>query len=123
MIQYGFLLKYKWIKILFFGDEAVWVLDRNDLEQFIWVDYLICESLNLDSKDTKNWWNINLEKMSHISAKHAWKIAKKLKVKNLVLIHTHEFNNRVELLVEDAKKEFNWNIIVPNSWDIIEVKQ
>jgi ribonuclease BN (tRNA processing enzyme) len=45
--------------------------------------------------------------MSHISAKHAGKIAKKLKVKNLILVHTHEFENRQELLKNDAKQEFN----------------
>lgn len=121
MIQFGFLLKYNWIKILFFGDEAVWVLEREDLVELAWVDYLICESLNIDSNDIKNWWNINLEKMSHISGKHAWKIAKKLKAKNLILVHTHEFENRVELLKNDAKSEFDWNIIVPKEWEVIEI--
>jgi ribonuclease BN (tRNA processing enzyme) len=119
--QFGFLLKYKWKKILFFWDEAIWVLNRKDLEKFVWVDYLICEALNLDKRDMKKWWDIDLEKICHISAKHAGKIAKKLQVKNLILVHTHEFENRQELLKNDAKQEFNWNIIVPNQWDIVEI--
>ena len=121
MIQFGFLLKYKWIKVLFFWDEAVWVLSRDDLDKFNWVDYLICESLTVDSNDLKNWWKTDLEKMSHISAKTAWKIANKLDVKNLILIHTHELLNREVVLKEDAKQEFYWNIIVPKAWDEIKL--
>jgi len=121
MIQFWFILKYNWIKIVFFWDEAIWVLERNDLEKMKWADYLICESLTLDSNDIKNWWEINLEKMSHISAKQAGKIGKKLEVKNLILIHTHEFvwEDRKKLLKEDAKTEFIWNIIVPDDWEEI----
>jgi len=119
MIQFWFILKYNWIKVVFFWDEAVWVLERNDLEKMKWADYLICESLTLDSNDIKNWWKINLEKMSHISAKYAWNIANKLETKNLILIHTLEFKDRKKLLKEDAETEFSWNIIVPDDWDEI----
>ena len=124
MIQFGFILKYNWIKIVFFWDEAVWVLERDDLDKMKQADYLICEALTIEKNDTKNWWKINLEKMSHISAKTAWKIANKLNVKNLILVHTHEFvwKNRQQLLKEDAKTEFSWNIIVPNQWDEIFLK-
>lgn len=123
MIQFWFILKYRWKKIVFFWDEAVWVLERDDLEKFYWADYLICEALTIDIDDIKNWWNINLEKICHISAKHAWKIANKLKVKNLVLIHTFEFvwENRQLILKNDAKKEFSWNVIIPEAWDILEI--
>jgi len=121
--QFWFLLENNWKKILFFWDEAYWILDRNDLDDFIWVDYLTIESVCTESMALRSWWMVNTEKMAHITSKDAWKIAKKLKVKNLILIHTMDIdeNYREELLLQDAKTEFDWNIIVPNSWDIINI--
>lgn len=119
--QYWFLLKVNNIKVLFFWDEAVWILDRDDLADFIWVDYLICEWLVPEDHSKKHWGEVDLEKMSHVSARETWKIATKFKAKNLIIIHTKEIENRVEQLTNDAKLEFNWNIIVPNDWDEIEL--
>lgn len=121
MEQYWFFLKLNRKSILFFWDESVWILDRTDLYEYIWVDYLICEALVPDSESLSWWWTVDLVKMSHISARHAWKIAKKFKVKNLILIHTREFKNRQELLRKDASLEYDWNIIVPNDNDEINI--
>lgn len=121
--QHWFLLENKWKKILFFWDEAVWVLERTDLEKYIWVDYLIVESICTESMAIRSWWFVNNEKITHITSKDAWKIANKLQVKNLILFHTMDIDedNRQKLLIQDAKTEFDWNIIVPNSWDIIKI--
>lgn len=121
MEQHWFLLEIKDKKILFFGDEAVKILDRNNLEQFLWVDYLICEWLIPENQSLDWWWKTDLKKMVHISAKEAWKIATKMKAKNLIIIHTKEQENRVELLKEDASLEFDWNIIVPEDWEEINI--
>jgi len=121
--QFWFILNHNSKRILFFWDEAVWVLERNDLNNFIWVDYLLIEAICLDSMSQESWWTINTQKISHITSKQAWFIANLLKVKNLVLIHTMDLDiiNRQELLIQDAKTEFDWNIIVPNAWDIINI--
>lgn len=119
--QYWFLLEINNKKILFFWDEAVWILDRNDLDIFVWVDYLICEWLIPEYQSKKYWWEIDLLKMSHISARETWRIATKFKAKNLIIIHTKEIENRIDELKNDAKLEFNWNIIVPNDSDEIEL--
>lgn len=122
MEQYWFLLESNWKKIIFFWDEAINILSRDDLEEFEWVDYVICEALLTHEMSIEWWWKIDNIKMSHISSREAWKIAAKLKAKNLILVHTYEIFNwdRQEVLINDAKKEFIWNIIVPNPWDILE---
>lgn len=121
--QFGFLLTYDYKKILFFWDEAVWVLSRNDLDRFIWIDYLVCEALNPDFMNIKNWWKVQNKKISHITARESWKIANKLKVKNLVLVHTLEDIpwDRQSVLKNEAELEFDWNIIVPNQGDVLEI--
>lgn len=121
--QFWFLLINKWIKILFFWDEAVWVLNRNDLKQFEDIDYLIIEALVPKNMSKKAWWNVDTEKIHHITSKEAWIIATKLNAKNLILIHTMDIckKDRQEILTKDAETTFSWKIIVPNSWDIIEV--
>lgn len=122
--QYWFFLKNNKKNILFFWDEAVKILDREDLKEFYWADYLICEALNPEDMDVEYGWIINNKKICHITSREAWKIANKLKVKNLILIHTWENIPwwRVEELKKDASREFNWNIIVPNEWDILDLK-
>ncbi len=121
--QFWFLLTFKNQKILFFWDEAVWVLSRNDLEKLTWIDYLICETLSPEFMDTRNWWRIDAKKIYHSTSKEAWIIWKKLKAKNLVLIHTIEHIpwNRQKVLKDEASLEFNWKIIVPNQWDITHI--
>lgn len=120
--QHWFLLESKWKKILFFWDEAVWILNRTDLHKFTWIDYLICEWLIPEKNSLKWWWKTDLDRMAHISAKQAWRIATKLNTKNLIIIHTMEKEDRVEELYEDASEEFDWNIFVPNDGDVIEIK-
>ena len=121
MEQYGFLLENKWKKILFFWDEAINILKRDDLDDLSWIDYLICEALIPEYESIVWWWNTDLEKFQHISARQAWVIATRLKAKNLILIHTREFLNREEELKKDAEISFNWNVIVPKDWDIVNI--
>ena len=121
MEQYGFLLKNKWKKILFFWDEAINILERDDLDELSEIDYLICEAL-IPEYDSIDWgWNTDLVKFQHISAKQAWKIATKLNAKNLILIHTREIEDRVIKLKKDAELSFNWNIIIPNDWYLLKI--
>jgi ribonuclease Z len=121
MEQFGFLLENKWKKILFFGDEAFNVMDREDLDELSWVDYLICEWLLPESMTIKWWGKFDIDKTHHITAKQAWRIAKKLNAKNLVIVHTKEIENRQELLKNDAQEVFSGNVFVPNDWDILEI--
>lgn len=121
MEQFGFLLDNKWKKILFFWDEAINILERDDLDRLSWIDYLICEALIPEYESIFWWWVADLEKFQHISARQAWKIATKLKAKNLILIHTREFLNREGELKKDAEVSFNWNIMVPKDWEIINI--
>ena len=120
--QFGFLLNYKWIKILFFWDDSTNILNRTDLSNFIWVDYFISEALVPEYQSIDWWWKTDLIKFCHSSAKQAWKIAKKIKAKNLILVHTREIKNREEELKKDAQTEFDGNIIVPKDWDEIIIK-
>lgn len=121
--QFWFLLIHNDKKILFFWDEAVWVLDRKDLNELQNPDYLIIESVCPEYMAKRSWWTVNTEKMSHITSKNAWIIATRLNAKNLILIHTMDIdeNNRQSILENDAKSEYNWNIIVPNASDIVYI--
>ena len=123
MEQYWFHLESNWKKILFFWDEAINIFNRNDLDEFYWADFLICEALLTHEMSIQWWGTIDNIKMSHITAREAWKIASKLNVKNLVLIHTYEVFewDRQKVLILDAQIEFKWKIFVPNPWDIIEL--
>lgn len=122
--QFWFLLEYKWKKFLYFWDEAVWVLKRDDLHNYFWVDYLILEALCLESMTLKSWWKIDNNKLFHISSKDAWKIANYLKVKNLIIVHTMDivFDNIKNLMIKEIKSEFSWNIFIPKAWDIINIE-
>lgn len=121
MEQYWFLLEYNWKKILFFGDEAFRVMQREDLEELSWIDYLICEWLIPEYKSKAWGWKIDVDKMHHITARQAWRIAKKLNTKNLIIIHTKEIENRQQELLNDAKEVFEGNIFVPNDWDELDL--
>lgn len=125
MEQFWFLLKYKWKKILFFWDEAVNVLGKQDLNKFQWVDYLICEALMPSASTIEFWWDYDIKSTYHSSAKQAWEIAKKINAKNLILIHISEktpwWENREKTLIDDAKSEFSWNIFCPKAGEDIEI--
>lgn len=121
--QFWFLLNYSWLKIVFFWDEAVNILNRDDLDKFEDVDYLIIEAVSPEYMAKRSWGDIDTEKMHHITAKQAWDIWTRLKAKNIILIHTMDIcsKNRQEILLNDAKQTYNWNIIVPNCWDVVEL--
>ena len=121
MQQYWFLLEYKQKKILFFGDEAFRVMQRDDLEELSNIDYLICEWLIPESQSIHWWGKIDIDKMHHITARQAWRIAKKLNAKNLIIIHTKEIKNRQELLKQDALSVFDGNVIVPEDGEEIKI--
>jgi len=121
MEQYWFLLEYNSKKILFFGDEAFRVMQRNDLEELSNIDYLICEWLIPESQSIAWWWKIDIDKMHHITARQAWRIVKKLNTKNLIIIHTKEIENRQELLKQDALSVFDGNVFVLEDGEEIEI--
>ena len=47
-----------------------------------------------------------------------------LNVKNLILYHTEETHGeeRQKLYLEEGKKVFNGNLIIPNDLDIVDIK-
>ena len=121
--QFWFMLFSNNKKIVFFWDEAVKVLKRDDLEKYMDADYLIIEAVCTHAMSKKWWGEVDTEKMHHITSKEAWTIASKLQAKNLILVHTMDiWNNREEVLKLDAQSEFNGNIIIPKGGDILEIE-
>ena len=120
--QYWFQLFAWWKNIVFFGDEAVDVLQRNDLEKFMWCDRLLCEAFCADTyKD-----EIDPYGKAHITSLDAWNIARKLQSKNLVLSHIAEDarlerNRQIYEMKQDAMSVFPNYVVVPMDNDIIEL--
>lgn len=119
--QHGFMLTQWDKKLVFFGDESVDILKRNDLEVYSWADWLLCESFCTHD-------HIELRKpydKQHITARDAWGIATTLHVKNLILSHIDDFTDDRHLqlsdIKEDAQQTYNWNIIVPHDSQTIEL--
>lgn len=117
--QYGFILHHEDKIVSFFGDEAITILQRDDLTRFKGSDRLLCEAFCTEAdKDTKKPHEKN-----HITALETWTIADKLQVKNLVISHIDNYlPDRVQQLQDikyEAAKTFHGTILVPNDGDTI----
>lgn len=119
--QHGFMLTQEHKKLVFFGDEAIDILNRKDLDQYVWADWLLCEAFCSDEdKELKKPYE-----KQHITAKDAGNIATVLKAKNLIISHIADYtNNRKDQLVElqqDASTSFSGPIIVPHDNDTLDL--
>lgn len=119
--QHWFMLQQWDKKLVFFGDEAVNILKRNDLEVYVWVDRLLCEAFcTHEHADQRKPYD-----KQHITAKDAWEIATTLQAKNLILSHIDDYTDDRHLqlshIKEDAQQSYEWNIIVPNDNQTIKL--
>lgn len=119
--QHGFMLMHKKKKLVFFGDEAVDILNRNDLDQFMWADWLLCEAFCSDEdKELRKPYD-----KQHITAKDAWNIGTILQAKNLIISHIDDYtDNRKDQLLsiyQDASTTFSGPIVVPHDNDTIHL--
>lgn len=119
--QHGFTLTQWNKKLVFFGDEAIDILKRKDLDQYIWVDRLLCEAF---CKDDDKELRKPHEKQ-HITASDAWRIATALQAKNLIISHIDDYTSdrkwQLKEIYVDASKTFSWNIVVPHDNDTLDL--
>lgn len=99
------------------GKKITFISDTNLTQSIITLakdsDLLICESTHLDELKEKT------EKYKHLTSKQAAQIAKKTKVKKLVLTHFSQRYKDVKPLLKEAKSIFK-NTIVAN--DLLTLK-
>lgn len=119
--QHWFILTQEENKLVFFGDEAVNILNRKDLDLYKWADRLLCEAFCIDSDKEYQ----EPQKKQHITAQEAWYIAQTLWIKNLILSHISDYtDNRMQQITAikaDAMKNYLWPIIVPHDNDTIDL--
>ena len=60
---------------------------------------------------------------NHSTVKSASKVMNELNIKNLILYHTEESHGteRKRLYIQEAKENFNGNVLVPDDLEIIEL--
>lgn len=120
--QYGFILQQSDKRLIFFGDEAINILERSDLDNLSYADRLLCEAFC-----TRQYENIcKPHEKSHITAYEAGYIAHKLCPKNLILSHISDHLPNREEQLEDIKKEaqekFDGTVVVPYDNDTIQLR-
>lgn len=112
--QFGFECTLDNQHLVFLGDETInpVLYDRVKNAQ-----YVMHEAFCLDSEE-----NIfHAYEKNHSTVKTACEKINSLNVENLILYHTEEshLNNRKELYIEEGKKYFKGNVIVPDDLDEI----
>lgn len=120
--QHWFVLNAEWKKIVFFGDENIWVVNREDLNHCLDSDLLILEAFCLDrEKEVKDPYGKH-----HITAKDAGEFAKKMNAKSVVIIHLdQDLNIDRSNYLNEVKKEVeeccDAKVYVPKDDDEIEL--
>lgn len=82
-------------------------------------DYVMHEAFCLDAEETI----FKAYEKHHSTVKSACEKMNNLNIKNLILYHTEEthIENRKKLYLEEGKKYFNNNIIIPNEMEEIQI--
>ncbi len=104
-------------KIVFIGDEPY---TDNLLPYCKEADYLFHDAYCLE-QDRELF---HPEEISHSTTQEAAKNAQNIGAKNLILFHTEDtatFGKRKESYTEEAQKEYQGNIFVPDDGDVIEI--
>lgn len=115
MKQFGFECNMDSSKFLFLGDET---LNEELYDKVRNADYVMHEAFCLDSEEEI----FHAYEKNHSTVKSSAITMEKLGVKNLILYHTEESHpNKSQLYLEEGKKYFSGNLIVPNDLDIIEI--
>lgn len=115
--QYGFECTLNNKKLVFLGDEP---LNKELFDRVKNSDYVMHEAFCLDSEQDI----FHPYEKNHSTAKSACEVMNELNVKNIILYHTEESHKekRKELYIEEGKKYFNGNVLVPNDLEILELK-
>ena len=114
--QFGFECNINNKRLVFLGDET---LNPNLYEKIKGADYVMHEAFCLDSEE-----NIfHAYQKNHSTVKSASKVMNELNIKNLILYHTEESHGteRKRLYIQEAKENFNGNVLVPDDLEIIEL--
>lgn len=114
--QYGFECFLNGKRLVFLGDETMNPILN---ERVRGADYVMHEAFCLDSEE-----NIfHAYQKNHSTVKSASEALNQLDVKNIILYHTEESheNQRKKLYIQEAKENFDGNVIVPNDLEIIEI--
>jgi len=83
-------------------------------------DFFIVESTFLESSEEGRK---KASEYGHLTSRDAGKLAKKGKVKKLFLTHiSQRYEYTPNVLIEDAKKEFSGEIVVPNDLEVFPLK-
>ena len=120
--QFWFDLKTSDKHIVFFWDEAVWVLERDDLSKYEWCDRLLCEAFCVNE-------TVDLMKpydKAHITAEDAWAIWTRLQANNIIISHVAESywtprEEQLKQVMKEVSIKYEWNVCVPSDWEIIHL--
>lgn len=120
--QFWFELFFEDKHIVFFWDEAINIMKRDDLDRFISCDRLLCEAFCTSDKIKQK----KPYEKAHISSQDTWKIAHTLQAKHLIISHICEEMNQdrnlqLEEIKKDAQKEYSGNVYAPTDWMIIDI--
>ncbi len=120
--QYWFQLKWSWKHIVFFWDEAVDVLNRNDLDSYMWCDWLLCEAFCAQQHKKK----MDPGGKAHVTSLEAWNIAKQIDAKNVILSHIAEDieldrSKQIDEMKMDMHSVYDGNVVIPKDGDVIEL--
>lgn len=114
--MHGFEVVLNNKKLVFLGDEPLKVELYDKARN---ADYVMHEAFCLDFEKEK----FPAHKKNHSTVKQACILMNELNVKNLILFHTEETHGykRSELYLEEGRKYFNGNVIVPDDFEIIQM--
>ncbi len=120
--QFWFELKIKDKHIVFFWDEAINALDRNDLIKYEWCDWLLCETFCAENQKEV----MRPYQKAHITAYDAWKIWSRLRASNMVLSHIAETqwlprNQQLMDIKWEAESIFEWKVYTPIDGESITI--
>lgn len=112
--QYWFELKVDGKHIVFFWDEAIDVLQRDDLEKYKNCDVLLCEAFCTDANKEKR----DPHSKAHITSYEAWQIGTMLEAQKIVISHIAEDidiprKEQLDQIKQDTARSFAWEVIVP----------
>ncbi len=114
--QFGFECLINNKRFVFLGDET---LNPELYAKIKDAEYVTHEAFCLDSEE-----NIfHAYEKHHSTVKSVSEIMNTLNVKNLILYHTEDSHgkDRKELYLEEGKKYFNGNLIIPDDLDTVEI--
>lgn len=120
--QYGFILHYNDKKIVFLGDEAIDVLQRDDQDSLSDADRLLCEAFCTDAEQE----NKQPYEKWHITGKDAGHIGKELKSRNMIISHIQDYTEDKIKQRDEVKKDvesvYSGKVYVPHDNETIDLQ-